>query len=105
MLLDHRDKHLVVFKPETHWANRRPSEAFGESRTSSVTNLFGVFEGFGTVWTASALIQLAKSENAGCQPSEPLDTLVVCQLYGHCDWQCASESARCVGGAEFRVCR
>ena len=43
-------------------------------------------EAFGTAWTASAPIQLAKSENVG-----------------YSDWWCACESARCVGGAEFCV--
>ena len=33
-------------------------------------------EASGTVWTASAPIQLAKSETVGCLPSEPLDTLI-----------------------------
>ena len=42
----------------------------------------------------------AKSEVEGCRTSEPL---VVCQLYDHSDWQCASESARCVGGSEYCV--
>ena len=37
-----------VPKPETHRANRWPSEAFGETRTSSGTNLFGVFSGLGS---------------------------------------------------------
>ena len=37
-------------------------------------------EAFGTVWTASAPIQLTKSEKVGCQPSEPLDTLIGCVL-------------------------
>ena len=29
--------------------------------------------------------------------------LVVCHLYNHSDWRCASESAQCVGGAEHCV--
>ena len=27
----------------------------------------------------------------------------MCQLYNHSDWRCASESVRCVGGAEYCV--
>ena len=37
-------------------------------------------EAFGTAWTASAPTQHAKSENVGCWPSEPLDTLIGCVL-------------------------
>ena len=33
-------------------------------------------EASGTAWMLSAPIQLAKSENIGCWPSEPLDTLI-----------------------------
>ena len=29
--------------------------------------------------------------------------LVVCQLNGHSDWRCTSESTQCVGGAEYCV--
>ena len=39
-----------------------------------------VSEAFGTVRTASAPIQHAKSEKVGCWPSEPLDTLIGCVL-------------------------
>ena len=46
-------------------------------------------EAFGTVWTAPATIQLAKSENIGCWPSEPLDTP---------DWLCASWMTILIGG-------
>ena len=35
----------------------------------------------------------AKSEEVGCWTSEQLDSLIL--------WLCASESARCVGGAEY----
>ena len=37
-------------------------------------------EAFGTMWTAPASIQLAKSEKVGCRPSEPLDNLIGCVL-------------------------
>ena len=38
-------------KAGTHRPNRWPSEAFGETRTSSRTNLFGVFSCAGSFWS------------------------------------------------------
>ena len=75
-------------------ANRWPSEAFGDTRTSLGKNLFGVFSCEHTKqmrWLA-----------VGCR-SHWILWLVVCKLYDHSDWQCASKSARCVGRAEYCV--
>ena len=41
-------------------------------------------EAFGAVPTSSDLIQHAKSEEVGCQPSEPLDTLIGGVLANQC---------------------
>ena len=38
--------------------------------------------------TLFAPIQRAKSEEVGCRPSEPLDSLIGCVLYDHFDWRC-----------------
>ena len=71
----------MSIKPETYRTNHRPSEEFGESRTSSGTNLFGVFSCVGSFWeTTSALIQHAKSEIFDCWLSEPMGTLIGCVL-------------------------
>ena len=84
----------VSLKPGTHWPNRWTSEAFGETLTRSGTNLFGVFSCVGSFQghmdVDVAPIQHAKSEEVGCRPSEPLDSLI-------------SQSAWCVGGAEYCV--
>ena len=53
-------------KAGTHWPNHWPSEAFGETRTSSGTNLCGVFSCVGSFWS-HAPIQRAKSEMVGCR--------------------------------------
>ena len=45
----------------------------------------------------------AKSEEEGRRTSEPLDSLIVCQLNGTSDWWCASETAQCVRGMEYCV--
>ena len=39
---------IIVLKAGTHWPNRWTSEAFGETRTRSGTNMFGVFSCIGS---------------------------------------------------------
>ena len=71
--------HIHTLKAGTHWPNCWTSEAFGETRMRSGTNMFGVFSCAGSFrgWrTLSAPIQHAKSEEVGCRPSEPLDSLI-----------------------------
>ena len=63
-------------KPETHRAKCWPSEVFGGTQISSGTNLFSVFICVGSFWNCVD----RKSENVGCWPSEPLDTLIGCVL-------------------------
>ena len=41
---------VLYIKSETHRANRWPSEAFGETQTSSGTILYGVFGCIGSFW-------------------------------------------------------
>ena len=60
----------LCVKAGTHWPNRWTSEAFGETRMRSGTNMFGVFSCTGSFrsWqTLSAPIQHAKSEEVGCR--------------------------------------
>ena len=70
----------VTIKAETHRPNRWMSEAFGEIRTRSGTNMFGVFSCVrsGAARTLSALIEHAKSEMEGSRVSKPLDSLTGC---------------------------
>ena len=68
-----------TLKAGTHRPNHWTSEALGETRTRSATNIFvcsAVSEAFGAARTVSDPIQHAKSEEVGCQPSEPSDTLI-----------------------------
>ena len=54
-------------------------EVRNKSAHSRGTNLFSTLaasEAFGVVWILSAPIQNAKSEEVGCRPSEPLDSLI-----------------------------
>ena len=88
----------VPVKAGTHLPNRWTSEAFGETRTRSGTNMFGVFSCVGSFRSRSDVV---------CSHS-------TCEVWGgwlsdvwaigFSDWRCASESARCVGGAEYCVC-
>ena len=96
----------IYIKPETHRANRWPSEASGETRTSSGTNLFGVFSCVGSFWkrVEQHLLRFNLwSLRTLAVGRHRILWLVVCSLYDHPDWRCASESARCVGGVEFCV--
>ena len=98
----HPEYELV--KAVTHWPKRWTSEALGETWTRLGTNLFGVLEALGAAWTLSAPIQHAKSWGGWLSAIWAIGLgLVVYQRYDHSDWQCASESARCVGGAEYCV--
>ena len=46
-------------------------------------------EVFGAAWALSALIQQVKSEEVGCRPSEPLDSLIGALLfYALCSVTC-----------------
>ena len=53
-----------------------------KKKTSSGTNLFSVFSCIGSFWNHmdSVCSNSAKSVNAGCWPSEPLDSLIGCVL-------------------------
>ena len=65
-------------KAGTNQPNRWMSETFGETLVRSGTNMFGMFScvgAFGAARASSATIQHAKSEEVGCQPSEPLESL------------------------------
>ena len=66
-------------KAGTHRPNCWTSEAFGETRTRLGTNIFDVFScagSFQSRWTSSAPIHHVTSEEEGCRPSEPLDSLI-----------------------------
>ena len=98
---------LLPLKAGTHQPNPWTSEAFGESRMRSGTRMFGVFSCVGSFWSrVDVVCSYSTCEVWG---GGPLDSfhwilwLVVCQLNGGSDWWRASESARCVGGAEYRV--
>ena len=80
----------------------------GETRTRSGTNLFGVFSCVGSFWTRADVV----CYNTTCEVWE--DWLSAVWAIGFSDWLCAScmtiliggvasESARCVGGAESCV--
>ena len=94
-------------KPETHRADRWPFEAFGETRTSSGTKLFGVFSCGGSFWSGADSV----CSDSTCKVWE--GCLSAIWAIGFSDWlyassmttlMCASESVRCVGGAEYCVC-
>ena len=51
-------------------------ERLGRGREQICLVCLAVFEAFGATRTLSALIQHAKSEEMGCRPSEPLDSLI-----------------------------
>ena len=69
---------LRALKSGTHWPNHWMSEVFGETRTTSETCSVSsaALEAFGATRTLFAPIQHAKSEEVGCRPSEPLDSLI-----------------------------
>ena len=80
------------FKAGTHRPNYWMSEVFGETRTRSGTNMFGVFSCVGSFRSHS---------DSTCEVWG--DGLSDVWAIGFSDLRCASESAWCVGGAEYYV--
>ena len=89
----------LTCKPETHRANRWISEAFVETQARLGTNLFGLFSCVGSFWNRVDSI----CSDSTCEVWERW--LLAVWAIGFSDWLCASESVRCVGGAEFCVRR
>ena len=95
---DYATNPHFLLKPEAHWANCWLPEVFGETWTSSGTNLLGVLSCTGNFWNladsfcSDSTSEHAKSERAGCCPSEPLDSLISGVLVNQwCVWEvCAS---------------
>ena len=66
------------------------------------TNLFGVFSCVGSSQSHADNMQSLRRLAVDCL-SHWIFWLAVCQQYDHSDRRCASESAQCVGGAEYCV--
>ena len=81
-----------ILKAGTHRPNRWTSEAFGETRMRSETNMFGVFS---CVWSFRSRLDAVCSDSA-CEVwgGGPSDVWAI----EFSDWRCANESARCVEG-------
>ena len=96
---------MLSIKPEMHWANWWLSEAFRETWMSSRTNLFGVFSCVGSFWNCADSVcssSTCKVWEGWLLPVWAIGFSDWCQLYDN-SYQCASKSARCVGGAEYCV--
>ena len=79
-------------------------ERLGRGREQICLVCSAASEAFGAARTLLDPTEHAKSEEEGRRTSVPLDSfIIVCHLNGHSDWWCASESALCVGGAEYWV--
>ena len=87
-------------KAGTHWPKCWTSETFGETRTNSRTNLFGVFSCVGSFWNrADGIWSYSTCKVCECWRSEdwaPLDTLIGGVLANQC-------RPPCVGGAEVTM--
>ena len=67
---------VLPLKAGTHRPNRWTSEVFGGGWEQICLVCSAVLEAFGAVRTLSDPIKHAKSEEVGCRPSQPLDTLI-----------------------------
>ena len=77
-------------------AHQPTSEAFGETRMRSGTNMFSVFTVFSCVGSFWSHLDVVCSDSAcevGCQPSEPLDSLIGGVLAN----VCGAEYCACIG--------
>ena len=90
-------KYCPYLKAETQRPNRWTSEAFWETQTMLGINMFGVFSCVGSFRSRADVV----GSNSACKVwgGGQSDVWAI----GFSDWQCASESVRCVGGAEYCV--
>ena len=89
-----RQKPSWGIKAGTHWPNRWTSEAFGETRTRSGTNMFGVISCIGSFRSRLDIV----CSNSTCEVWG--GWLSDVWAIGFSDWRCASESPWCVGGRD-----
>ena len=85
-------KHVHGVKAGTHWPNRWTSEAFGETRTRSGTNMFGLLSSVGSFRSRVDVV----GSNWACEVwwGEPSDVWAI----GFSDWLCDSWMAVLIGG-------
>ena len=83
---------MARVKAGTHWPNRRTSEAFGETRTRSGTNLFSLFSCAGSF---QSCVDVVFSDST-CKVWG--SWLLTVWAIGFSDWLCASCMTILIGG-------
>ena len=88
----HIFQNVGGLKAGTHWPKRCSSEAFGETRTRSGTNMFGVFSCVGSFQSSANVV----GSDSSCEVwgGGPWDVWAI----GFSDWLCASWMAALIGG-------